>query len=85
MRELYEAAVAGDDQRATEIDHELHPVYEAMTVTANPIPVKTALELLGVIDSTMRLPMVAASDDERAAVRAALEAQGLLVAGGTSA
>jgi 4-hydroxy-tetrahydrodipicolinate synthase len=85
MRELYEAAVAGDGQRAAEIDDELRPIYEAMTVTANPIPVKTALELLGVIDSTMRLPMVSASDDERAAVRAALEAQGLLVAGGTSA
>jgi 4-hydroxy-tetrahydrodipicolinate synthase len=85
MRELYEAAVAGDQQRAEEIDRELHPIYEAMTVTANPIPVKTALELIGVIDSTMRLPMVAADDDQRAAVRAALEAEGLLVAGGTSA
>jgi 4-hydroxy-tetrahydrodipicolinate synthase len=52
-------------------------------VTANPIPLKTALELLGVVDANMRLPMVPASEDERAAVRTALERHGLLVAGGT--
>ena len=52
-----------------------------MTVTANPIPVKTALELLGVIDATMRLPMVPASTDERERIKAAFERQGLLSAG----
>jgi 4-hydroxy-tetrahydrodipicolinate synthase len=84
MREIYDAANTGDHERAAEIDAELRPVYEAMTVTSNPIPVKTALELLGVIDANVRLPMVAASDDERAAIRAALERHGLLVAGGTT-
>ncbi len=82
MRELYEAATAGDLARAREIDDRLVPIYEATTVTANPIPVKTGLELLGVIDANMRLPMVPASDGERAAVRDALERHGLLVAGG---
>jgi 4-hydroxy-tetrahydrodipicolinate synthase len=82
MRELYEAASAGDHARAAEIDAELRPVYEALTVTANPIPVKAALELLGVIGGTLRLPMVAASASERETVRAALTAHGLAVAGG---
>jgi 4-hydroxy-tetrahydrodipicolinate synthase len=50
-------------------------------VTSNPIPVKAALAMLGLIDDHLRLPMVPASEDERAAVRAALERQGLLVAG----
>jgi 4-hydroxy-tetrahydrodipicolinate synthase len=84
MRELYEAATGGDPDKAAEIDAELRPVYEAMTVTANPIPVKTALELLGVIGSTMRLPMIAASDEERGAVRSALDKQGLLVSHGAA-
>jgi dihydrodipicolinate synthase/N-acetylneuraminate lyase len=44
--------------------------------------VKTGLELLGVIEANMRLPMVPASEDERAAVRTALEQHGSLVAGG---
>jgi 4-hydroxy-tetrahydrodipicolinate synthase len=82
MREIYDAAIAGDAERAAEIDSRLRPIYEAMTVTSNPIPVKTALELLGVIDAHMRLPMVAASQSEREAVRAALSEHGMSVAGG---
>ncbi len=84
MRDLYEAATSGDGERANEIDAGLRPIYEAMTVTSNPIPVKTALELLGVIDSTMRLPMIAASEEERAEVRTALERHGLLVPDGAA-
>ena len=82
MRELYDAAIDGDGSRAAAIDAELGPIYKAMTVTSSPIPVKTALELLGVIAATVRLPMVAASEAEREAIRSALEEAGLLVAGG---
>jgi 4-hydroxy-tetrahydrodipicolinate synthase len=84
MRAIYDAAMAGDAARAHELDAELAPIYEAMTVTANPIPVKAGLELLGIIPGHLRLPMVPASEDERAAVRTALEQRGLLVAGGTT-
>ena len=80
MRELYDAAERGDHERAAAVDAELKPIYEAMTVTANPIPVKTALELLGVIDANFRLPLVPASADEREAIRSALAEHGLLVA-----
>lgn len=82
MRELYDAATAGDTERAGEIDAELQPVYEAMTVTSNPTPVKTALELLGIAEANLRLPMVAATDSERDRIRAALERCGLAVAAG---
>jgi 4-hydroxy-tetrahydrodipicolinate synthase len=82
MREIYDAATSGDLDRAREINERLVPIYEATVVTSNPIPVKTGLELLGVIDARMRLPLVPASEDERAAVRMALERHGLLVAGG---
>jgi 4-hydroxy-tetrahydrodipicolinate synthase len=82
MRELYEAAIAGETERADEINARLQPIYEAMTVTANPIPVKTALELMGVIEARLRLPMVAASESERETVRAALAEHGMQVAGG---
>ena len=77
MRALYDAATSGDLDRAREIDESLVPIYEATVVTANPIPVKAALQMLGVVEDNMRLPMVPASDDERAAVRAALEKHGL--------
>jgi 4-hydroxy-tetrahydrodipicolinate synthase len=80
MRELYEAATGGELERAREIDASIQEIYEATTVTANPIPVKTALEMLGVIGGRMRLPLVDADEEQRAAVRAALERQGLLAA-----
>jgi 4-hydroxy-tetrahydrodipicolinate synthase len=77
MRELYEAAIGGDHDRAAEIDAELTPVYEA-TATTNPIPVKTGVELLGVADAVFRLPLVPATDEERELVRSALEGAGVL-------
>ncbi len=83
MRAIYEAQTGGDAARAAELNAELRPVYEMLTVTSNPIPVKAALEMLGVIEGNLRLPMVPATEDERATVRAALEQRGLLVAGGT--
>jgi 4-hydroxy-tetrahydrodipicolinate synthase len=84
MRQIYESHLAGDADHATELDAKLRPIYAAAEVTANPIPVKAALEMLGVIDGHMRLPMVPASQSERAAVREALERHGLLVAGGAA-
>ena len=82
MRAIYEAVAAGEVGRAHELDAGLQPIYEATMVTSNPIPVKAALEMLAVIEGHLRLPMVPASDEERAAIRAALEQHGLLVAGG---
>jgi 4-hydroxy-tetrahydrodipicolinate synthase len=80
MRDLYEAATSGDWEQAREIDASLQAIYEATTVTTNPIPIKAALEMLGVIGGRMRLPMVEADAEQRGAIRAALERQGLLAA-----
>jgi 4-hydroxy-tetrahydrodipicolinate synthase len=80
MRALYDAAVEGDLDMAREIDSSLQEVYEATTVTANPIPVKAGVEMMGLIGGHLRLPMVRADDAQRAAVRDVLERQGLLAA-----
>jgi 4-hydroxy-tetrahydrodipicolinate synthase len=80
MRELYDAAIEGDLERAREIDASLQPIYEATTVTANPIPVKAGVEMLGLIGGRLRLPMVEADDEQRAVVRSALERHGALAA-----
>jgi len=78
MREVYDAATADELDRARELNSGLREVYEALTVTSNPTPVKAGLEMLGVIGGRLRLPMVEADEEQRAAVRAALERQGLL-------
>lgn len=73
MRELYDAATSGDLDRAREIDTELRPLYEALSVTTNPIPIKAALHMLGLIPSgRLRLPLVEASESEKAQIRAVL-------------
>jgi 4-hydroxy-tetrahydrodipicolinate synthase len=74
MREIYDAAMAGDHDRAREIEAGLRSVCDALHVTANPIPVKAALEMRGLIGGALRLPMVPATEAERAVVRDALEA-----------
>jgi 4-hydroxy-tetrahydrodipicolinate synthase len=78
MREIWDAVKAGDAERAREIDESLREVYSAMGVTTNPIPVKAALAMLGLIPTdTLRLPLVPANAEQRAVVRAALESVGL--------
>jgi 4-hydroxy-tetrahydrodipicolinate synthase len=65
------------DERAR-IDGSLRGVYEAMSVTTNPIPVKAALNLLGHRVGGLRLPLVEADEHEQAQIRGALERHGLL-------
>ena len=83
MRAMYEAQIAGDASRAHELDASLEPIYQSLAITSNPTPVKAALEMLGIIQGRLRLPMVSASQRERDAIRSVLEQHGLLVAGGT--
>jgi 4-hydroxy-tetrahydrodipicolinate synthase len=77
MRSIYDAVRAGDVEGAREIDATLRPIYEICGRT-NPIPVKAGLELLGVCSARARLPIVEADDEQKAEVRRALEAHGLL-------
>ncbi|MBW8058933.1 MAG: 4-hydroxy-tetrahydrodipicolinate synthase [Solirubrobacterales bacterium] len=78
MREMWDAAQGGDLVRAGEVDAELRPVYEALSVT-NPVPLKAALEMLSLAPGRLRLPLVPADEEQRAAVRAALESAGVPV------
>ena len=77
MGELIRLCLAGDFTEAKALDAELTPVYEAMAVTTNPIPVKAALEMAGICRATMRLPMVEATDAEKARISGLLEEGGV--------
>jgi 4-hydroxy-tetrahydrodipicolinate synthase len=81
MREMWDAAQSGDLERARQIDAEITPVYEATSVTTNPIPLKAALAMLGLAEDRLRLPLVSADAEQRAAVKAGLDAAGIAVAG----
>jgi 4-hydroxy-tetrahydrodipicolinate synthase len=75
MARMCAAALAGDAETAAAIDADLAGLHRALFVEPNPIPVKWALQELGLIDEGIRLPLVpldpAFHDDVRAALRAA--------------
>ncbi len=80
MRAMWDAAQAGDLAQAREIDAGLRPLYEALAVTTNPMPLKAALEIAGLIPSgALRLPMVPVDSAQRAVIREALDAAGVAV------
>ena len=78
MRALYDAAGAGDLDRARELHEKLAPVYEAMSRHVQPDSREDRARTDGRDSARVRLPMVEADDEQRAAVRAALEAHGTL-------
>jgi 4-hydroxy-tetrahydrodipicolinate synthase len=77
VRELVTRFADGDAEGAREIEKELVPIIEALSV-ANPIPVKAALNMLGHDVGGHRLPLVEASEAEKTALRGALERAGIL-------
>jgi 4-hydroxy-tetrahydrodipicolinate synthase len=78
MREMWDAVQAGEPERARRIDAELRPLYEILGLVTNPIPLKAALEMTGLIPSgRLRLPLVEADAEQRRAIEETLERVGV--------
>jgi 4-hydroxy-tetrahydrodipicolinate synthase len=80
VKEMVSRHRAGDVETARQIDGELQPAYELLKVVVNPIAIKAALAMAGWDMGGLRLPLVEASEDEKARIRAALERGGVLSA-----
>ena len=78
VKEMIRLFRDGDTEGAKRIDEELAPAYELLAVTTGPIQIKAALNLLGHDVGGLRLPLVEASDEERARIRDCLERLGAL-------
>ncbi len=78
LRDMVEAALKGDFEKARKLHFRLLPLMRAMGLETNPIPVKGALGLLGKISSEIRLPLTPLRDENRTRLRAVLASQGLL-------
>jgi len=68
----------GNVKKAQEIHYKLLPLVKAMFIETNPIPVKTALGLLGMCEPDLRLPMCAMSEDNLEKLKVALREYGLI-------
>lgn len=78
LKRMMELVEGGDVPGARKIHEELLPVFDALFITSNPIPLKAAMELIGQPVGPPRLPLVPATDDERSRIRKALEDAGVL-------
>jgi 4-hydroxy-tetrahydrodipicolinate synthase len=74
-----------EPENRAEIDASLRDVYATLFMTSSPTCTKAALNLLGLDAGGLRLPLVEATDEELAAVRAMLLRHGLIQQSGLSA
>ena len=72
MHDMCVAALAGDADKAHEIDKKLVLLHRDLFLEANPIPVKWALYELGLIPDGIRLPLTVLSSQFHEPVREAL-------------
>ena len=77
-QELVRLYRSGDEEGARRLNDRLMLVNAALGVATNPIAVKAALNLLGHEVGGLRLPLVEATDDEVALIRAGLEESNVL-------
>jgi 4-hydroxy-tetrahydrodipicolinate synthase len=78
MTALTQAALAGEFARARTLQRQWLPLMEVNFVESNPIPVKAAMAMMGLLQPVWRLPMCAPVPQNAAKIEAALQACGLL-------
>ena len=70
--EMVHAALDGDWKRARDLHYRLFPLARAAFLETNPIPIKEAMGMAGMIEPEFRLPMCRMSDANRERLRAVL-------------
>lgn len=76
--EFQEAWISNDRQKFSEIQERLAPLHKAMFIESSPAPVKYAVSKLGLSSDEVRLPLLPASANARAAVDKAMAQVGLI-------
>jgi 4-hydroxy-tetrahydrodipicolinate synthase len=71
--ELMRLCLKGKWEKALKLQYKLLPLMNVNFIESSPIPVKTALSMMGMIEENFRLPMVALTDGSRAKLKKVLE------------
>jgi 4-hydroxy-tetrahydrodipicolinate synthase len=77
VAEMVRAFAAGKATRATALHQRLLPIFKALFITTNPIPIKAALRLQGFDAGGLRLPLLGATAEQVEAIRTAMVEVGL--------
>jgi len=78
MASMCQAAIAGDRELAERLNMSLQPLHQKLFVEANPVPVKWALHLMGLIPDGIRLPLVPLDGRYHEAVTQAMMESGII-------
>lgn len=78
VHEMTQAALSGDYEKARELQFALDPLNQALFYETNPIPVKKAMQLMGIDTGEMRLPLIEMSPENTERLKAVMEEYGLL-------
>jgi 4-hydroxy-tetrahydrodipicolinate synthase len=76
--DMVHAALDNDWKRARELHHRLFPMARAAFIETNPIPIKEAMAMAGMLEPEFRLPMCRMSDANRETLRGVLRQYGLV-------
>ena len=79
---LVKAALSGDIMTSRAIHVSLLPLMDALFLESNPVPLKAALQLGGLCQDAVRLPLVPASETTRTTLARLLEPFGILAHSG---
>jgi 4-hydroxy-tetrahydrodipicolinate synthase len=78
VADMVAAFAKGDLKKASQLHYKLWPLAKVMFIETNPIPVKTAMGMMGLCEPDMRLPMCAMDEANRKKLEKELKAYGLI-------
>ncbi len=73
VAQQYDAIAGKDFNKAMELHHKMFKLHEAMFYETNPLPVKTALYLMGLVEEEFRLPLCKMSDNNKEKLKSVLK------------
>jgi 4-hydroxy-tetrahydrodipicolinate synthase len=75
---LTEACLDGDFERAAKLNRDLVPLFKALFIESNPIPIKAALAMTGSVEEVYRLPLVPLAAGNKTRLREVLIENGVI-------
>ena len=84
MTAMVQAGLAGDFNKARRLHYQYLPLMEVNFVESNPIPVKAAMALMGLLEPVWRLPLTPPSADHQRKIETVLEESGVSIERRTS-
>jgi len=78
VTQMVNAFAHGQIRKASQLHAKFYPLFKDLFIETNPVPVKAALAMMGLMAEEYRLPLVPLSAVNRAKLRATLKACGIL-------